>query len=319
MPAVVAYCNKMIYAFIVFFSGMQQKNTHKAKKVTMLNDYPPFLLEKSGKPPFPLVLSSPHSGTFYPERLFQLTDLKLSDFQRYEDASVDRLFSFIPAMGLPLLSAVYGRAWVDLNRYPLELDPTMFSDSLPSQIMSDSARVKYGFGVIARQLNANKLIYREKLRFSVEQKRLTDIHFPYHAALKGMIERNLENYGKSLLLDLHSMPVLPSSFLVNDKMPDFVLGTANGEACAHEIAEHAAEILQDMGFFVTINLPYSGAYTTLNYGRPAIHSHAMQIEIGRHLYWNEEQYTPSENFNTLWRKLSVFIDRFLRILPTLKL
>lgn len=298
---------------------MQQKNARGAKKMTAVKNYPPFLLEKSGKPPFPVVLSSPHSGTFYPERLFHLTDLKLSDFQRYEDAAVDRLFSFAPAMGLPLLSAVYGRAWVDLNRYPLELDPTMFSDSLPPQTMSDSARVKYGFGVIARQLNANKLIYREKLRFSVEQSRLTDIHFPYHAALKDQIEKNLANYGKSLLLDLHSMPVLPASFLMKDKMPDFVLGTANGAACAPELAEVAANILQEMGFVVTINLPYSGAYTTVNYGRPAIHSHAMQIEIGRHLYWNEEQYMPSENFNALWRKLSIFTDRFLRVLPDLKL
>ena len=298
---------------------MQQKKARGAKKVTLLKNYPPFLLEKSGKSPFPIVLSSPHSGTFYPERLFRLTDLKLSDFQHYEDAAVDRLFSFAPAMGLPLLSAVYGRAWVDLNRYPLELDPSMFSDSLPSQIMSDSARVKYGFGVIARQLNANKLIYREKLRFSVEQKRLTDIHFPYHAALKALIEKNLANFGRSLLLDLHSMPVIPSSFFIKGKMPDFVLGTANGTSCGHEIAESAARILQDMGFVVTINLPYSGAYTTVNYGRPDIHSHVMQIEIARSLYWNEEQYAPSENFNALWGKLSIFMNRFLQILPTLNM
>ena len=126
--------------------------------MTTFKNYPPFLLEKSGKPPLPVVLSSPHSGTFYPERFFHLTDLKLTDFQLYEDAAVDKLFSFAPAMGLPLLSAIYGRAWVDLNRHPLELDPTMFSDSLPAQIKTDSARVKNGFGVIARQLNANKLI-----------------------------------------------------------------------------------------------------------------------------------------------------------------
>ena len=287
--------------------------------MTAEKNYPPFLLEKSGKSPFPLVLSSPHSGTFYPERLFHLTDLKLTDFQKYEDAAVDKLFSFAPAMGLPLLSAVYGRAWVDLNRHPLELDATMFSDALPAQIMTDSARVKYGFGVIPRQLNANKLIYRDKLKFSVEQNRLTDVHFPYHAALKSLIRKNLELSGKSVLLDLHSMPLLPAGYLIKGKMPDFVLGTGNGAACSNEMAEKAAGILQDMGFFVTINLPYSGAYTTLNYGSPQNHSHAMQIEIGRHLYWNEDQYAPSENFNALWRKLSVFMDRFLEVLPALEL
>ena len=287
--------------------------------MTAAKNYPPFLLEKSGKSPAPVVLSSPHSGTFYPERLFHLTDLKLTDFQKYEDAAVDKLFSFAPAMGLPLLSAVYGRAWVDLNRHPLELDATMFSDTLPAQIMTDSARVKYGFGVIPRQLNANRLIYRDKLKFSIEQKRLTDVHLPYHAALKRLIQKNLELSGKSVLLDLHSMPLLPAGYLIKGKMPDFVLGTGNGAACSNEMAEKAAGILQDMGFFVTINLPYSGAYTTLNYGCPQNHSHAMQIEIGRHLYWNEDQYAPSENFNALWRKLSVFMDRFLEVLPALEL
>lgn len=298
---------------------MQQKNTCREKKVTTLENYPPFLLEKLGKAPFPIVLSSPHSGTFYPERLFHLTHLKLADFQRYEDASVNRLFSFAPAMGIPLLSAVYGRAWVDLNRHPLELDPTMFSDNLPSQIKTDSVRVKYGYGVIARQLNPDKLIYKDKLRFAKEQERLTKVHFPYHTALKNLLQKNLDNAGKTVLLDLHSMPMLPESCFVNGRMPDFVLGTVYGTSCAREIADLAFEILQDMGFFVTINLPYSGAYTTIKYGRPGIHCHAMQIEIGRHLYWNEDLYEPSENFNTLWRKLSLFMSRFLEGLSGLSL
>ena len=287
--------------------------------MTAEKNYPPFLLEKSGKSPAPVVLASSHSGTFYPERLFRLTDLKLTDFQKYEDAAVDKLFSFAPAMGLPLLSAVYGRAWVDLNRHPLELDPTMFSDALPAQIMTDSVRVKYGFGVIPRQLNANRLIYKNRLRFSVEQERLTNIHIPYHAALKKLIRANTDRFGKSVLLDLHSMPVLPPAYLIKGRMPDFVLGTGNGAACSGEIAEKAAEILREMGFFVTINLPYSGAYTTLNYGKPQHRCHAMQIEIGRHLYWNEDQYAPSENFNALWRKLSVFMNRFLEALPAMAL
>ncbi len=298
---------------------MQQKNTYREKILTQLTNYPPFLLEKSGKTSLPIVLSSPHSGTFYPERFFHLTDLKLTDFQRYEDAAVDKLFSFAPAMGLPLISAVYGRAWVDLNRHPLELDPTMFSDSLPVQAKTDSVRVQNGFGVIPRQLNANTLIYKDKLRFSVEQKRLTDVHFPYHAALEKLIKSNLSVFGKSLLIDLHSMPLLPTGGLVKGKMPDFVLGTGDGKSCSAAIAFAASEILEDLGFFVTINLPYSGAYTTLYYGRPEQHSHALQIEIGRHLYWETKQYQPSENFNILWRKLSLFMERFLQVFPTFQL
>ncbi len=281
--------------------------------------YPPYLLEKSGKSAFPVVFASPHSGTFYPERLFSLTDLKIADFQKYEDAEVDKLFSFLPAMGIPLISAVYGRAWVDLNRHPLELDPTMFSDSIPPQSRFDSARVQNGYGVIARQLNPNCLIYNKKLEFSVEQERLTRIHFPYHAALESLVKKNLTLHGRSVLIDVHSMPMLPEDRLIKGKMPDFVLGTADGASCDSALAVSAAEILRDMGYFVTINLPYAGAYTTLYYGRPSAHSHALQIEIGRHLYWDAGQYAPTGGFDDLWRKLAVFVDRLLKKLPELSL
>ena len=99
-----------------------------------------YLLEKPGKSAAPVIFASPHSGTFYPERLFSLTTLLIADLRKYEDAEADKLFSFLPAMGIPLLSAVYGRAWVDLNRHPLELDPTMYFDAVPPQSRFDSAR-----------------------------------------------------------------------------------------------------------------------------------------------------------------------------------
>lgn len=298
---------------------MQQKNYTEKKNLAVSNNYPPFLLQKTGKSACPIVIASPHSGTFYPERFFHLTDLKIEDFQKYEDAAVDKLFSFAPAFGIPLLSAVYGRAWVDLNRHPLELDPRMFSDRLPPQAQTESARVKAGFGAIPRLLSPNKPIYKQRLLYRTEQKRLMNVHIPYHAALMELVKKNIMQFGKSLLIDAHSMPELPKSAQVKGQTPDFVLGNGDGTTCAPEIITAAAEILKEMGFFVTRNLPYSGAYTTLYYGRPTQHSHTLQIEIARHLYWDVDHYAPSGNFNVLWRKLSLFTERFVQVLPLLPL
>jgi N-formylglutamate amidohydrolase len=280
-------------------------------------NYPPYLVQKSGKAAAPLILSSPHSGAFYPERLFHLSDLKVEDFQKNEDAAVDKLFSFAPAAGIPLISGVYGRCWVDLNRHPLELDPDMFSDPLPPQAQTESGRVRVGFGVIPRLLNPLQPIYRQKLLFRVEQKRLFDIHFPYHDALKELIKKNIALFGKNLLLDVHSMPEFPKDKTIKGRTPDFVLGNGDGRTCAPEIISTVAEILRSMGFFVTLNLPYSGAYTTLYYGRPEHHCHALQIEIARSLYWNADRHMPSENFDALWRKMSVLIEHLLRAIPLL--
>ncbi len=282
-------------------------------------NYPSYLLQKSGKIDSPLILASPHSGTFYPERLFHLSDRKLEEFQKNEDAAVDKLFSFAPACGIPLLSAVYGRTWVDLNRHPLELDPDMFSDSLPPQALSDSKRVKAGLGCFHKILAPDVPIYKSKLLFRIEQKRLFDIHFPYHAALADMVKKNLSRFGYSVLLDLHSMPDFEKHREIKNGTPDFVLGDADGASCAPELTNAVAECLKSMGYEVTINLPYSGAYTTLYYGRPEGHSHALQIEIARHLYWNAEKYMPSEGFDSLWRRMSVLIEHLQRGLPLLPL
>lgn len=279
--------------------------------MTDATSYPPFLLEKNGRPDRPVVVSSPHSGTFYPERLFRLTDLKVEDFQKYEDPAVSSLFSFAPAMGLPLISAVYARAWVDLNRHPLEVDIGLFSDAPPAGALSDSPRVKAGHGVIPSRLSKTEPVYPKRLLWRREKKRIEDVHFPYHAALTELINDNLARFGKSVLLDVHSTPDLPQSMLMRGTMPDIILGNLDGASCAPDVMSAAVRILTEQGLTVAVNAPYRGAYTTQRYGVPDKHSHALQIEIARRIYWDEKNRVFSDNFKDLWRKLSVFADKFL--------
>lgn len=283
-----------------------------------LENYPPYLLQKNGKSAVPLLIASPHSGTFYPERLFKLSDLTLADFQKYEDPAVTDLFSFAPAMGLPLLSAVYGRAWVDLNRHPLELDPALFFDEIPPQALTDSPRVKAGYGVIPTRLSPTLPVYPKQLLWAKEQSRLTRIHFPYHAALTDLINKNIAAFGYSVLIDVHSMPDLPPEHCAKGQMPDIVLGDADGVSCSPALTAAAADILRDLGFFVTVNLPYAGAYTTRYYGHPDRKSHVLQIEIARALYWDADKHQASENFKNLWFKLSLFTERLIRFIKTKK-
>ena len=265
---------------------------------------PPFLSEFKGKASFPMVVASPHAGTFYPERLFALTDLPFEKLQKFEDVAVDRLFSFVPSFGIPFVKATHARVWVDLNRHPLDLDPSMYVDSLPAGALTDSPRVLAGFGVIPKLLDPETPVYRHKLRFSVEKERLTDIHVPYHAEIGRLIEKNLDRFGRNLLLDVHSMPDLPPDRRIKGKTPDFVLGDVNGKTCPAPLVAALAEFLRSCGYFVTVDLPYSGAYTTLCYGVPAKRSYTLQIEVARHLYWEADSYKKTAGFDTVWRHLS---------------
>ena len=53
------------------------------------------------------------------------------------------------------------------------------------------------------------------------------------------------------------------------------------------------------GLTVARNAPYAGGYTTRRYGRPKRGVHAIQIEINRGLYMDEQAITRSGRFASL--------------------
>ena len=67
-----------------------------------------------------------------------------------EDALVDRIIAPAAEGGAALLLARHGRAWMDLNREPWELDPGMFDGPLPPWVNTSSPRVGAGLGTIPR-------------------------------------------------------------------------------------------------------------------------------------------------------------------------
>src|SRR6266478_5161042 len=112
----------------------------------------------------PLVGASPHSGADYPDDFLAAARLDPLTLRRSEDSFVDALFAAAPDIGAPLLSARFPRAYLDVNREAWELDPAMFSDTLPSFVNARSPRVRMGLGTIARVVASGEEIYARKLR-----------------------------------------------------------------------------------------------------------------------------------------------------------
>ena len=54
-----------------------------------------------------------------------------------------------------------------------------------------------------------------------------------------------------------------------------------------------------MGYRVRRNDPYAGGFITRHYGRPRAGIHALQIELNRALYMDEERITPSDGFDAV--------------------
>jgi len=266
----------------------------------------PLRLRQPSSRVLPLVLASPHSGAEYPSGFLAASRLDPLTLRRSEDSFVDDLFGAAPKLGAPLLAARFPRAYLDVNREAWELDPTMFSDSLPNYVNSRSPRVRMGLGTIARVVASGEEIYARKLAFAEARRRVEALYYPYHRALRGLVEETEAVFGGYLLIDCHSMPSAASA-VGAEAAADFVLGDCHGASCAPRIVEAARAFLAERDFTVAINAPYAGGFTTGHYGSPRRARHAVQIEINRALYMDERRFRKKPGFNRLAADMTALI------------
>ena len=266
----------------------------------------------------PLVLASPHSGTDYPAAFVAGSPLSALDLRRSEDSFVDELYGAAPSLGAPLLRARFPRAFIDPNREPFELDPEMFEDALPEYVNTHSSRVAAGLGTIARMVTSGREIYAGKLRFAEAVERIETYYRPYHEALRGLIAQTRERFGYCLLIDCHSMPSVggPMDPDAGRGRADFVLGDGFGTSCGAAVTDTVEAVLLGHGRRVVRNKPFAGGYTTRHYGRPAEGVHALQIEINRALYMNEDRITRRASLPRVAAQMSEVVAALTGIAPT---
>lgn len=256
---------------------------------------PPVDIHRRGPQTVPVILTSPHSGRHYPAPFQAASRLDPLALRKSEDSFVDEIFMPASRLGAPLLRARFPRAYCDVNREPYELDPTMFDDDLPPHANTSSVRVAGGLGTIARVVAGGEQIYRDKLQYAEAERRIRHYYRPYHAALTDLVDGTLGTFGQCFLIDCHSMPsvALPARSRragggVGDR-PDIVLGDRFGTSCDRSLTDQVEAALTDLGYRVGRNAPYAGGFTTAHYGRPSVGLHALQIEINRALYMDENR------------------------------
>ncbi len=257
----------------------------------------------------PLVFASPHSGNRYPPGFIAQSRLDRQTLRRSEDSFVDEIFQAAPALGAPLIRARFPRAYIDPNREPFELDPAMFLDELPTYANTRSPRVAAGLGTIARVVATGADIYRGKLSFDEALERIRHFYWPYHAALRSLIDQTRDRFGFCILVDCHSMPSTGlEASEVNGRPVDFVIGDCHGMACASSVMQTVVQCLRDLGYSVRRNTPYSGGFVTSHYGRPEEGLHTIQIEINRALYMDERHMTRLPGLDVLSERLGALVS-----------
>ena len=275
---------------------------------------PPFSVLKPKVQSAPFVLCSPHSGRIYPRTFLDQSRLDPMTLRKSEDCFVDELFEGAAALGVPLISAQFPRAYLDVNREPYELDPELFADPLPDYANSQSVRVIGGLGTIARIVADGEEIYASRLSVEQALARIDHLYFPFHGALAELIAETKAFFGYAVLIDCHSMPSAQMAQSSGPR-PDFVIGDRFGVACDPKLTRTLKEALTGSGYDVHLNRPYAGGYITEHYGRPLEGVHAVQIEINRALYLNETRFTPGRGFARLKADLTRIAGTLFSTLP----
>ncbi|WP_159712952.1 N-formylglutamate amidohydrolase [Geminicoccus flavidas] len=270
----------------------------------------PFALVRPAGPGLPVLLSSPHSGRYYPEEARRRLGVAPATLAVLNDGPVHELLDRAVAAGATLLRARWNRTWIDLNRDPAELDEDAI-DGLPADVRPcRSLRVQAGLGVVPTWLGERRIHLRQ-LPFAELAERIAGVHQPYHAALERECRRLAGDFGSMLLLDCHTMPG-PSGGAA--ALPDIVLGDRFGRSCAHALVAAAEASLREAGFTVARNRPFAGGWITKRHGQPERGVHALQIELCRQRFFTAD-WQQTAAASALRRTLAALVRELAAMLP----
>ena len=93
----------------------------------------------------PVVFDSPHSGNIYPDDFGHF--IERVHLRQTEDAFIDELFADAPRFGATLLRALFPRSYVDPNRAPDDIDPSVLQGEWPYQA-NPGEKARLGIGLI---------------------------------------------------------------------------------------------------------------------------------------------------------------------------
>jgi N-formylglutamate amidohydrolase len=247
----------------------------------------------------PVIVEIPHAGLWLDAPTLSWLVAPARSIARDADLYVDELFEDAPRIGATLIRARVSRYAVDLNRAV---------DDYDGQTVIGGPTCDRPRGVVWRLTSDGAPVLRERMPQQELERRLDGYWRPYHAALERLVELKRAAFGFAVLLCAHSMPS-PKARGLRGLMPahiaDVVPGTRGRTSADAAFIDLVERVAKGHGFEVEHDTPYRGGFTTSHYGRPSEDVHAVQVELARRLYMDEQRLTiDDEGF----RKVKTFAN-----------
>jgi N-formylglutamate amidohydrolase len=237
----------------------------------------PFQIQESTIAQVPVLISVPHCGLQFPEEIKKQFNPQLTQSPDDTDWFVDQLYDFAPEMGMTMISAVYSRWVIDLNRDP-ESKPLYTDGRIITALCPTTT-------FLGEPLYIDK---RTEVDQTEVDRRLGLYYQPYHQKIQNILTDLKNKFGKVLLWDCHSIrQVVPT--IQQEKFPDLILGDNDEKSASPELIQGALHDLGSGDFRIRHNHPFKGGAITRSFGKPAQHQNALQLEMCKVHYMDDSE------------------------------
>jgi N-formylglutamate deformylase len=242
---------------------------------------PYFIIEPEGEK-VPLILSVPHSGTEFPAELKSHYRAEMTAQIDDTDWYVHDLYNFAPGLGITVIHAKYSRWVIDLNRDP------------ESKALYDDGRIITGLTPSTDFLGREIYVDKKFIPAPEEtERRLANYYRPYYQKIENLLTERIGEFGRVLLWDAHSIRRLVPT-IRKEPFPDLILGDNDEQSAAKEIIDIALNGLRAGKYQVNHNAPFKGGHITRYFGKPETRVHALQLEMCKTHYMNDDELTFNE-------------------------
>ncbi len=256
---------------------------------------PYFIIEPASKK-VPVILSVPHSGVEFPEELKSHYRSEMAAQPDDTDWFVHDLYNFAPELGITVIHAKYSRWVIDLNRDP-ESKPLYTDGRIITALVPTT------------DFLGNEIYVDKKFVPAPEEieRRIEHYYRPYYQKIENLLQERIEEFGQVLLWDAHSIRRFVPT-IREEPFPDLILGDNDEKSARQEIIEIALNGLKAGKYGVNHNSPFKGGHITRYFGKPETRVHALQLEMAKINYMDDDELTFNESRAEEMRKVlrSVF-------------
>lgn len=237
-----------------------------------------------------IILHIPHSSTNIPVKTGYVIDDKTleEEILKLTDWHTEHLF----------YSEDDDMIVADFSR--LFCDPERFTDD------SQEIMAKYGMGVLYEKTDDGELM--RNVTPDLREKILSDYYWKHHQKFNDAVNRQIEHFGKAIIIDCHSYPSSPikRDLDQNEIRPDYNIGTDSFHT-PKELIKISEEFFKKKGYSLGVDWPYRGSIVPLEHYQKNPNVQTIMLEINRNLYLKEPTNEKSDRYLETKEVTSQFI------------